>query len=159
MLAPEIESWTSFSTRLQHYHLNINTYFNLFVKFQNTRKDDGKTHVTKGKGGGAMHKDHTKPSMDTMSETSQMVNVADSNGYSVPVQVQGSNDYSWTKRRKQDASSTLSDGSRSKISALDPHFAKGTYDLTKQRISMDFDPKELMNQVNIISSLDCKQIL
>ena len=108
--------------------------------YQNHRKDDGKANITNGKGEG------TKTSMDAMLESSQMLNVGDSNGYSVPIQVKGgSNDISWKKGRKQDASSTLSDGSRSKISALDPNFAKGTYDLTKQRVSMDFDPKELMN--------------
>ncbi|KAL5079248.1 hypothetical protein RYX36_007669 [Vicia faba] len=112
---------------------------------QNTRKDDGKASFSKGKAG-SMIKDHTKTSMEAMLETSQKHNVADGNGYSVPVQIKGgSNEYSWTKRRKQDASSTLSDGSRSKISALDPNFAKGTYDLSKQRVSMDFNPKELMN--------------
>lgn len=118
---------------------------------QNTRKDDGKASVSKGKGG-SMIKDHTKTTMDAMLETSQKLNLVDSNGYSVPVQIKGgSNEYSWTKRRKQDASSTLSDGSRSKISALDPNFAKGTYDLSKQRVTMDFDPKELTNaQVNMI---------
>ncbi|KAK2365910.1 protein IMPAIRED IN BABA-INDUCED STERILITY [Trifolium repens] len=110
------------------------------------RKDDGKANIPKGKGGSTISKDHTKTTMDAMLETSQRLNVADGNGYSVPVQVKGgSNEYSWTKRRKQDASSTLSDGSRSKISALDPNFAKGTYDLTNQRVSMDFDPKELRN--------------
>jgi len=120
---------------------------------QNARKDGGKPNLPKGKGD-TMHKDHSKTSMDAMLETSQRLNVADGNGYSVPVKVKGvSNDFSWSKRRKQDASSTLSDGSRSKISALDPNFAKGTYDLPNQRVSMDFDPKELMNaQVNIISS-------
>ncbi|KAG4911675.1 hypothetical protein JHK82_052277 [Glycine max] len=121
---------------------------------QNARRDDGKSHLTKGKGG-AMHKDYTKPHMDAMSETSQM-NVANGNGYSV-----GSNNtFTWVKRRKQDASSTLSDGSRSKISALDPNFAKGTYDLTTQRVSMDFDPAELMNaQVNMKSSREYKKML
>ncbi|CAK8533465.1 unnamed protein product [Lathyrus sativus] len=112
---------------------------------QNTRKDDGKASFSKGKAG-SMIKDHTKTSMDAMLETSQKHNVADGNGYSVPVHIKGgSNEYSWTKRRKQEASSILSDGSRSKISALDPNFAKETYDLTKQRVSMDFDPKELLN--------------
>ncbi|RDX81586.1 Protein IMPAIRED IN BABA-INDUCED STERILITY 1, partial [Mucuna pruriens] len=113
--------------------------------YENAHRDEGKTLLTKGKGGG-MYKEHTKPPLDAMSEASQMVNVANGNGYSVPVQVQGSTDaFTWAKRRKQDASSTLSDGSRSKISALDPHFAKGTYDLTNQRVSMDFDPAELIN--------------
>jgi len=113
---------------------------------QNGHRDDGKAHLMRGKQNG-----HTKPSLDTMSETSQMMNIVNGNGFSVPMQVPGSNnDYTWVKRRKQDASSTLSDGSRSKISALDPNFAKGTYDLTNQRVSMDFDPAELVNgQVNI----------
>ncbi|XP_027358841.1 protein IMPAIRED IN BABA-INDUCED STERILITY 1-like [Abrus precatorius] len=112
---------------------------------QNVSRDDVKAHLTKGKGG-AIHKEQTKPSLDAMSEVSQLVTVADGNGYSVPIQViPGSNDaFTWTKRRKQDASSTLSDGSKSKISALDPNFARGTYDLTKQRVTMDFDPAELI---------------
>ncbi|XP_061358090.1 cyclin-dependent kinase C-2 C-like [Gastrolobium bilobum] len=109
---------------------------------QNARRDDGKAHLTRGKGG-AMHQ--PKPALDAMSEASQMMNDANGKGYSVPTQVQGSSGFTWAKRRKQDASSTLSDGSRSKISALDPNFAKGTYDLTKQRVSMDFDPAELIN--------------
>ncbi|KAL2335477.1 hypothetical protein Fmac_016690 [Flemingia macrophylla] len=108
---------------------------------QNAHRDDGKTHLTKGKGGTT----HTKPAMDAMSETSQMMNLVNGNGFSVPVHPGSTNDFTWAKRRKQDASSTLSDGSRSKISALDPHFAKGTYDLTNQRVSMDFDPAELVN--------------
>ncbi|CAJ1947049.1 unnamed protein product [Sphenostylis stenocarpa] len=112
---------------------------------QNGGRNDGKAHLTKGKGG-AMYKEHSKPPLDVMSETSQVMNVVNGSGYSVPIQVPGSNDaYTWVKRRKQDASSTLSDGSRSKISALDPNFAKGTYDLTTQRVSMDFDPAELVN--------------
>ncbi|XLT77480.1 hypothetical protein HN873_033754 [Arachis hypogaea] len=98
--------------------------------------------------------------MDAVSDLSQMVNIADGNGFTVPAQ----GGYDWVKRRKQDASSTLSDGSRSKISALDPNFAKGTYDLNRQRmtaldkryndkqgyheetrVTMDFDPSELLN--------------
>ena len=37
---------------------------------------------------------------------------------------------------KTKASSILSDGSRSKVSALDPTFAKGTYDLTEHGIEV-----------------------
>lgn len=103
---------------------------------QNASRDDGKTHPTKGKGG-AMHKEQPKHSFDAKSEAAQMMN--GSNGYSVysgPVPVTGSSGFTWAKRRKPDASSTLSDSSRSKISALDPTFAKGTYDLTKHRIDV-----------------------
>ncbi|KAL9323480.1 hypothetical protein ACSQ67_008337 [Phaseolus vulgaris] len=53
---------------------------------QNGHRDDGKTHLTRGKGGG-MYKEHTKSALDTMSETSQMMNVVNGNGYSVPLQV------------------------------------------------------------------------
>ncbi|KAK7381273.1 hypothetical protein VNO78_33844 [Psophocarpus tetragonolobus] len=121
---------------------------------QHAYRDDIKAHFTKAKGG-ITHKGHTKPQLDVLSETSQMMNVVDGNGYSVPTQVPGSNaTFTWVKRKKQDTSSTLSDGSRSKISALDPNFAKGTYDLTNQRVSMDFDPAELVNsQVNMKSSI------
>ncbi|OIW12468.1 hypothetical protein TanjilG_04217 [Lupinus angustifolius] len=99
-----------------------------------TDKDDGKGHLTRGKGGN-MHKEH---SMYTVSEASRNMNVAaNSKGHSVhsgSVHAPGSSGFTWAKRRKPDASSALSDGERSKISALDPNFAKGTYDLTRQAI-------------------------
>ncbi|MED6149437.1 hypothetical protein PIB30_062367 [Stylosanthes scabra] len=122
----------------------------------NVRRSDGRSHASKG----TARKDHLNPDMDAVSDLSQMVHVADGSGFSVPAQV----GYDWVKRRKQDASSTLSDGSRSKISALDTTFAKGTYDLNRQmftalerkyndkqgyhdetRVTMDFDPAELLD--------------
>ncbi|KAJ1421428.1 Serine/threonine-protein kinase, active site [Sesbania bispinosa] len=104
---------------------------------QNTYRDDGKAHHTKGKAG-AMHKEQQKPLYDAKSEVAQMMN-GSSNGYSVysgPAPVTGSSGFTWAKRRKPDTSSILSDGSRSKISELDPTFAKGTYDLTKHGIQV-----------------------
>ncbi|KAK7340588.1 hypothetical protein VNO77_21295 [Canavalia gladiata] len=101
---------------------------------QNTCTDDGKPHITKGKVGGAMHKEKPKSSSDVKSEAAQMNY---SNGYSVylgPAPVSASSGFTWAK--KQDAPSILSDGSRSKVSALDPTFAKGTYDLTKPGIDV-----------------------
>ncbi|RDX74679.1 Protein IMPAIRED IN BABA-INDUCED STERILITY 1, partial [Mucuna pruriens] len=103
---------------------------------QNAGIDDGREHVTKGKVG-AMHKEQSKPSNDAKSEADQVGN--DSNGYAVysgPAPVSGSSGFTWAKRRKPEASSILSDGSRSKISSLDPTFAKGTYDLTKHGIEV-----------------------
>lgn len=101
------------------------------------RDDDGKAHITKGKVGG-MHKEQQKPSYDAKSEASQVMNGCNgySGAYSGPAPVTGSSGFTWAKRRKPDASSILSDGSRSKISALDPTFAKGTYDLTKHGIEV-----------------------
>ncbi|XP_061365995.1 cyclin-dependent kinase C-2 C-like [Gastrolobium bilobum] len=103
---------------------------------QNTVRDDGKAHIAKVKVG-ARHKEQLQPSHHAKSETAQMMNGC--NGYSVysgPAPVSGSSGFTWAKMRKQDSSSALSDGSRSKISALDPSFAKGTYDLTKQGIEV-----------------------
>ena len=84
-----------------------------------------------------MHKElQPKSSFDAKSEAAKTMNGA--NGYSVytgPAPVSGSTGFTWAKRRK-DAPSTLSDGSRSKISGLDPNFAKGTYDLTKHGIDV-----------------------
>ncbi|XP_019451207.1 PREDICTED: probable serine/threonine-protein kinase At1g54610 isoform X1 [Lupinus angustifolius] len=104
---------------------------------ENSDMDDRKGHLTKGKAG-TMHKEQPKHSVDTMSEASQNMNIAmNGMGYSVhsgQVQAPGSSGFTWAKRRKPDVSSTLSDGERSKISALDPNFAKGTYDLTRQAI-------------------------
>ncbi|XP_045793768.1 protein IMPAIRED IN BABA-INDUCED STERILITY 1-like isoform X3 [Trifolium pratense] len=104
---------------------------------QNPRRDDdGKEHQTKGRVG-AMHKEQQRHLYDAKSDNVQRLNGY--NGYSVysgPAPVSGSSGFTWAKRRKPDASSVLSDGSRSKISALDPTFAKGTYDLTKQGIEV-----------------------
>ncbi|GAU19810.1 hypothetical protein TSUD_170350, partial [Trifolium subterraneum] len=99
---------------------------------QNPRRDDdGKEHYTKGRVG-AVHREQQRHLYDAKSDNVQRMNGY--NGYSVysgPAPVSGSSGFTWAKRRKPDASSVLSDGSRSKISALDPTFAKGTYDLTK----------------------------
>ncbi|KAK4279406.1 hypothetical protein QN277_011192 [Acacia crassicarpa] len=97
---------------------------------QNARKDDGKMHLPKEKGG-AKHTGASKPSSNATSGATRVLMDA-SQGFSVPMQVPGSNGFNWSKNRKGDAASTLSDGSKSKISALDPSFAKGTYDLTKR---------------------------
>jgi len=74
-----------------------------------------------------------KPSLDTMSETSQVMNPSQGDsGYSGPAEVSGSSGFTWAKRRKEDATSTISDGSKSKISALDPSFAKSSYVTKKE---------------------------
>lgn len=100
------------------------------------KEGDGKPHHTKGKGG-ATHKEQQKHLYDAKSDTAEKINGY--NGYSAytgPTQVSGSSGFTWVKRRKPEASSILSDGSRSKISAMDPTFAKGTYELTKHRMDV-----------------------
>jgi hypothetical protein len=84
------------------------------------RSNERRSHIPKGKG-----------SFDTMSETSQ-VGEGDSSTYSGPTEVPAPSGFTWAKRRKEAAvQSTISDGSKSKISALDPSFAKTSY-LTKK---------------------------
>ncbi|KAI9121703.1 hypothetical protein K1719_008736 [Acacia pycnantha] len=98
---------------------------------QKAVKDDVKTNFNRGKGG-AMHREPSKPSTEAMSETFQINGVP--HGFSTlvgPPPASGASGFAWAKRRKPEASSTLSDGSKSKISALDPTFARGTYDLTR----------------------------
>lgn len=98
---------------------------------QKVPRDDVKANITKRKGG-AMHKEPSKPSMDVTSETSRNMNVSHSHTIlSGQAPTSGSSGFAWAKRRNPEVSSTLSDGSRSKISALDPTFAKGTYDLPR----------------------------
>ncbi|CAL5191170.1 unnamed protein product [Lathyrus oleraceus] len=100
------------------------------------KEGDGKPHHTKGKGG-ATHKEQQKHLYDAKSDTAEKINGY--NGYSAytgPTQVSGSSGFTWVKRRKPEASSILSDGSRSKISAMDPTFAKDTYELTKHRMDV-----------------------
>ncbi|KAI4352530.1 hypothetical protein L6164_006770 [Bauhinia variegata] len=99
--------------------------------------DDDKANIGKGKGG-SMNREHMKPISEVTWEDTRSVNMSNEYGLLAggPVAVSGSSGFSWAKRRKPDNSSTLSDGSRSKISALDPSFAKGTYDLTRRGINV-----------------------
>ncbi|XP_045793769.1 protein IMPAIRED IN BABA-INDUCED STERILITY 1-like isoform X4 [Trifolium pratense] len=137
----EREALTSGRQRRAHKviqdHNNVNKPTMKENISQNPRRDDdGKEHQTKGRVG-AMHKEQQRHLYDAKSDNVQRLNGY--NGYSVysgPAPVSGSSGFTWAKRRKPDASSVLSDGSRSKISALDPTFAKGTYDLTKQGIEV-----------------------
>jgi len=105
---------------------------------QNARRcDDGKSHHTKGKVG-PVHKEQQKHMFDSKSDQAAQKSNG-YNGYSAysgPAPVSGSSGFKWAKSRKPDASSILSDGSRSKISVMDPTFAKGTYDLTKHSIEV-----------------------
>ncbi|KAG5001121.1 hypothetical protein AAZX31_08G235800 [Glycine max] len=126
--------------KVSHDHINFNQPA-LKEEMQNVSQNpgtnDGRAYVTKGKVAGAMHKEQPKPSYDAKSEAAQVVNGC--NGYSVysgPAPISGSSGFTWAKRRKPKASSILSDGSRSKVSALDPTFAKGTYDLTEHGIEV-----------------------
>ncbi|KAK7394456.1 hypothetical protein VNO78_14984 [Psophocarpus tetragonolobus] len=126
--------------RVSHDHVNFNKP-TLKEEIQNISQnagiDDGRVHVTKGNVG-SMHSEQQKSSDDdTKSEAAQVENGC--NGYSVysgPAPVSGSSGFTWVKRRKPEASSVLSYSSRSKISSLDPTFAKGTYGLTKHGIEV-----------------------
>ncbi|KAG4399489.1 hypothetical protein GLYMA_08G240700v4 [Glycine max] len=123
--------------KVSHDHINFNQPALKENVSQNPGTNDGRAYVTKGKVAGAMHKEQPKPSYDAKSEAAQVVNGC--NGYSVysgPAPISGSSGFTWAKRRKPKASSILSDGSRSKVSALDPTFAKGTYDLTEHGIEV-----------------------
>lgn len=98
--------------------------------------DDGRAHVAKVKIG-ALHKEQPKASCDAKSEATQVVDGCNGNSlYSGPAPVSASSGFTWAKRRKPEASSILSDGSRSKISALDPIFVQGACDLTKHEIEV-----------------------
>ena len=93
------------------------------------RSNERRSHIPKGKGS-FVRGEAAKASFDTMSETSQ-VGEGDSSTYSGPTEVPAPSGFTWAKRRKEAAvQSTISDGSKSKISALDPSFAKTSY-LTK----------------------------
>lgn len=121
---------------------------------QNASKDDdGKANLKKGRVG-PINKEQQKNLYDAKSEATQRTNGYkgySAGAYSGPSQITGSSGFTWTKRRKPDASSVLSDGSRSKISSLDPTFAKGTYDLTKHKIEVserkhNYDTSEPVEQ-------------
>ena len=78
-----------------------------------------------------MHREPYKPSLDAMSEASETM--LEPLGFAGAVPISVASGLVWAKRRQPDATSTLSDGSRSKISARDTSFAKGTYDLSRYR--------------------------
>ncbi|KAL1322750.1 hypothetical protein HN51_067746 [Arachis hypogaea] len=103
---------------------------------QNGGRDD-KVYQTKGRIGLVQQKEmQHKPMFDAKSEAAK---TNGSHGYSVysgPAPASGSTGFTWATKRRKDAASTLSDGSRSKISGLDPNFAKGTYDLARQGIDV-----------------------
>ncbi|KAJ7971019.1 GPCR kinase [Quillaja saponaria] len=100
---------------------------------QFVRKDNGSnTYLSKGKRG-ALRRELLKPSFDTLSETSRVMNA--SQGYSEtsgPEPFTGSSGFTWAKTRRAYHGSTLSDGSKSRVSALDSSFAIGIYDFRKQ---------------------------
>lgn len=100
---------------------------------QNAHKDDGKVHLPKEQRD-AMHRRAMESSLNAMMKTTRSMDMP--HRFSVTVPVSESSGFTSAKNRKVNAASTLSDSSRSKISALDPSFAKGTYDLTKQGIDV-----------------------
>ncbi|KAL4653848.1 hypothetical protein ACB092_01G335400 [Castanea dentata] len=95
-------------------------------------RNSDRSHIPKGKGT-SMRGEPLKPSFDTMSETSQVMNTSQGDStYSGPSEVAAPSGFTWAKRRKEVfAASTISDGSKSKISALDPSFAKTSYSTKK----------------------------
>ncbi|KAK7374541.1 hypothetical protein VNO80_07971 [Phaseolus coccineus] len=125
--------------KVSHDHINFNIQAlkeEMQNNSQNAGTDDGRAHVAKVKIG-ALHKEQPKPSCDENSEAAQVVDGCNGNSlYSGPAPVSASSGFTWAKRRKPEASSILSDCSRSKISALDPTFSKGAYDLTKHGIEV-----------------------
>ncbi|KAE8652560.1 protein IMPAIRED IN BABA-INDUCED STERILITY 1 [Cucumis sativus] len=74
---------------------------------------------------------------DTTSETSQAAATAPNQGgdsaFTAPMLVSASSGFAWVKRRKEEATSTISDGLKSQISALDPSFANYTMELNKKQ--------------------------
>ncbi|CAJ1832376.1 unnamed protein product [Sphenostylis stenocarpa] len=133
--------------KVAHDHINFSKSA-LKEEMQNISQiagtDDGWPTVAK------VNKEQPKPSCDAKSEAAQLVNGC--NGYGVhsgpgPAPVSASSGFTWAKRRKPEASFISSDGSRSKISGLDPTFAKGTYDLTKHGIEVS-ERKHIFNTRN-----------
>ncbi|XP_017416125.2 cyclin-dependent kinase C-2 C isoform X1 [Vigna angularis] len=126
--------------KVSHDHINFNKPA-WKEEMQNSSQnigtgDDGWAHVAKVKIG-ALHKEQPKASCDGKSEAAQVVDGCNGNSvYAGPAPVSASSGFTWAKRRKPEASSILSDGSRSKISALDPIFVKGKCDLTKHEIEV-----------------------
>lgn len=97
------------------------------------RNNVSDAHIPKRRSSVFVRGETLKPSLDTMSETSRVMNPSQGDsGYSGPAEVAASSGFTWAKRRKEDVVSTISDGSKSKISALDPSFAKSSYTTKKE---------------------------
>ncbi|XP_038905650.1 protein IMPAIRED IN BABA-INDUCED STERILITY 1-like [Benincasa hispida] len=74
--------------------------------------------------------------LDGTSEASQAATAPNQRGdsaFTAPIPVSASSGFAWVKKRKEEATSTISDGLKSQISALDPSFANYTFKLTKKQ--------------------------
>ncbi|XP_022133888.1 probable serine/threonine-protein kinase At1g54610 isoform X3 [Momordica charantia] len=97
------------------------------------QRNGGNTANLPKEHGDVFKREPQKPTYDTKSEASQALtgtNQGDS-AFTAPLPVSASSGFAWVKKRKEEATSTISDGLKSQISALDPSFANYTIDLTK----------------------------
>ncbi|KAL5582237.1 hypothetical protein UlMin_014679 [Ulmus minor] len=119
--------------------------------------------------GGHQRRNSFKPSFDTVSETLQFMNSQGDSTFSGPIPVSASGGFTWaTKKRKDDITSAISDGSKSQFSALDPSFAKITYGFPKQQTNqdvftsvdskLDMRKQQQRNQCHLPESFDASEL-
>ncbi|KAG6578560.1 Protein IMPAIRED IN BABA-INDUCED STERILITY 1, partial [Cucurbita argyrosperma subsp. sororia] len=86
--------------------------------------------------GDVFQREPQKPLYDATSMTSQAATAPQrgDSAFTAPIPVSSSSGFAWVKKRKEEATSTISDGLKSQISALDPSFANFTLESTKKQI-------------------------
>ncbi|XP_031741619.1 protein IMPAIRED IN BABA-INDUCED STERILITY 1 isoform X2 [Cucumis sativus] len=85
--------------------------------------------------GDVFQRDPQKQLFDTTSESQAATapNQRGDSAFTAPIPVSASSGFAWVKKRKEEATSTVSDGLKSQISSLDPSFANYTFELTKKQ--------------------------
>lgn len=103
---------------------------------QPSRRNGSNTANPSKEQGDIFQRDPQKQLYDTTSEGSQAATAPNQRGdsaFTAPIPVSASSGFAWVKKRKEEATSTISDGLKSQISALDPSFANYTFELTKKQ--------------------------
>ncbi|XP_022961615.1 protein IMPAIRED IN BABA-INDUCED STERILITY 1-like [Cucurbita moschata] len=99
---------------------------------QPSRRNNGSNHSNEQ--GDVFQRESQKPLYDTTSEAAAATapNQIGDSAFTAPIPLSASSGFAWVKKRKEEATSTISDGLKSQISALDPSFANYTLEFTRK---------------------------
>ncbi|KAF5725382.1 ATP binding protein putative isoform 1 [Tripterygium wilfordii] len=124
---------------------------------QSHRKMGNDGHDYPGRGG-ALYGELQKPAFDTMSETCKLPDASQAESHFVgPEQITASSGFSWAKRQREDAKSTMSytrSSSRSQFDSSSLVFAKDGFNLTKENDTANDTIQRWKTQFDRIDALD-----
>ncbi|KAA0039451.1 putative serine/threonine-protein kinase [Cucumis melo var. makuwa] len=109
---------------------------------QPSRRNGSNTANLSKEQGDVFQRDPQKQLFDTTSESQAATapNQRGDSAFTAPIPVSASSGFSWVKKRKEEATSAISDGLKSQISALDPSFANYTFEITKKQNGHTYIP-------------------